>query len=157
MFKTTVLYVKIHNVEKFKLLPKAKLNELPKTSGVYAFKSSEGLLYIGKAINIQNRVKNHFYPHTKVSEKTSGVGVNQPSTKDEILWNLTDKIGYFETNSEIEALILEANLIKRYQPKFNVVWKDGKNYFYVAIAKNIRSATGSRDQYKSRFRPLNAE
>jgi excinuclease ABC subunit C len=47
-----------------------------------------------------------------------------------------DKIGFLETNnSEIEALILEANLIKKYQPKYNVVWKDGKNYFYVAIAQ----------------------
>jgi len=45
------------------------------------------------------------------------------------------KIGFIETNSEIEALILEASLIKKYQPKFNVVWRDDKNYFYVAIEK----------------------
>jgi len=48
---------------------------------------------------------------------------------------LVNRIGYIETNSEIEALLLEASLIKKYQPKFNVVWRDDKNYFFVAITK----------------------
>ena len=109
-------------MDRFKSIPKNKLSDLPKTAGVYAFKAGRELLYIGKAINIQNRVKNHF---------------NQPSYRDNLFMDKVDKIGYLETGSEIEALILEANLIKKYQPKFNVVWKDGKNYFYVAIAKNI--------------------
>lgn len=108
-------------MEGFKYLPKNKINELPKTSGVYCFMERKETIYIGKAINIQSRVKNHF---------------NQPSYRDNLYIERVDKIGYLETNSEIEALILEANLIKKYQPKFNVIWKDDKNYFYVAFVEN---------------------
>ena len=104
-------------------------NSLPKTAGVYSFFARRSLgegglhnpIYIGKAINIRDRVKNHF---------------QQPSYRDDLFIDKVDKIGYFETGSEIEALVLEASLIKKHQPKFNVVWKDDKNYFYVAFAQN---------------------
>jgi len=110
-----------------------KLEKLPKTIGVYAFFTKKlypkpytlNPIYIGKAINIQSRVKNHFqgkswWEKTLLRQK-----------------GFRGQVGYFETNnSEIEALILEANLIKKYQPKYNVVWKDGKNYFYVAFSQN---------------------
>jgi len=113
-------------MDKFKFLPKEKIDDLPKTSGVYSFYEKNPTpktqpIYIGKAINIRDRVKNHF---------------QQPSYRDDLFIDKVNKIGFFETNSEIEALILEANLIKKYQPKFNVVWRDDKNYFFVAIAKN---------------------
>ena len=108
-------------MERFKYLPKNKLDILPKTAGVYAFRNGKQIIYIGKAINIKSRVKNHF---------------QQPSYRDNLFMDQVNKIGFFETGSEIEALILEANLIKKYQPKYNVVWRDDKNYFYVAIAKN---------------------
>jgi excinuclease ABC subunit C len=102
---------------------KSEINELPKNSGVYCFTDGKETIYIGKAINIQSRVKNHF---------------GQPSYRDNLYISKVKKIGYLETNSEIEALILEANLIKKNQPKFNVIWKDDKNYFYVAITKSER-------------------
>lgn len=106
----------------FKIIKKNNLEKLPKTSGVYLFYEKNKIIYIGKAINIQNRVKNHF---------------QQPSYRDNLFIDKVDKIGFLETNnSEIEALILEANLIKKHQPKYNVVWKDGKNYFYVSVAQN---------------------
>ncbi len=108
-------------MKNFKLIKNKNFGELPKTSGVYSFYGKNELLYIGKAINIQNRVKNHF---------------NQPSYRDDLFIDKVDKIGFFETGSEIEALVFEANLIKKYQPKFNVVWRDDKNYFYVAISQN---------------------
>lgn len=100
----------------FKFISKNKINRLPQTAGVYAFKKSKELLYIGKAINIRSRVKQHF-------------------TQPRRLSNLIENVGYIETESEIEALLLEARLIKKYQPKYNTVWKDDKNYFYVAITK----------------------
>jgi len=119
-------------MEKIKFIREKNFEELPKTSGVYFFFTSpqpngEGryskseIIYIGKAVNLKNRVKNHF---------------SQPSYRDNLFVGRIDRIGFVETNSEIEALILEANLIKKYQPKFNVVWRDDKNYFYVAIEKN---------------------
>ena len=108
-------------MDKFKIILKNKLDILPKTAGVYCFIDKKETIYIGKAINIQNRVKNHFF---------------QPTYRDNLFINKTSKIGYLETGSEIEALILEASLIKKHQPKFNVVWKDDKNYFYVAITKD---------------------
>ena len=94
-----------------------EFDNLPKTSGVYLFyENNKTPIYIGKAINIHNRVKSHrdfFMPKVR-------------------------KVDYIETNSEIEALLLEANLIKKYQPKYNVMWRDDKNYFYVAIARNAQ-------------------
>jgi excinuclease ABC subunit C len=111
-------------MDKFKFTEAKNIKKLPKTSGVYCFINGKDTIYIGKAINIQNRVKNHF---------------QQPTHKDNLFINKIDKIGYLKTDSEIEALILEANLIKKYQPKFNVVWRDDKNYFYVAILQNKNS------------------
>ena len=108
-------------MDKFKFINAKNFQELPKTSGVYCFMEGKETIYIGKAINIQSRVKNHF---------------NQPSYRDNLYIGRVNKIGYLETNSEIEALILEANLIKKHQPKFNVIWKDDKNYFYVAFVNN---------------------
>jgi len=110
-------------MEKMKFIKKMNFESLPKTSGVYFFYSKKELIYIGKAINIKSRVKNHF---------------QQPSYRDNLFISLVNKIGYIETNSEIEALLLEANLIKKHQPKFNVVWRDDKNYFFVAITKTER-------------------
>ncbi|OGZ21207.1 MAG: hypothetical protein A3D46_00150, partial [Candidatus Nealsonbacteria bacterium RIFCSPHIGHO2_02_FULL_43_13] len=100
-------------------LPKEKISQLPKTPGVYAFLASpkrhrEGgkkeakFLYIGKAVNLKTRVNQH-----------------------RKLMNLAERVGYIKTDSEIDALILEARLIKRYQPKYNITWRDDKNYFYV--------------------------
>ncbi len=108
-------------MEKIRFIKEKTFESLPKTSGVYFFYNKKELLYIGKAINIKNRVKNHFF---------------QPSYKDKFFVSKVNKIGFIETKSEIEALILEANLIKKYQPKFNIVWRDDKNYFYIAIIEN---------------------
>lgn len=111
-------------MEKFTYIPRDKLSELPKEAGVYVFSSNKAqdkqVLYIGKAGNIRERVKNHF---------------QQPSFRDNLFINQVIKIGYFKTYSEIKALILEAELIKKYQPKYNVIWKDNKNYFFVEITK----------------------
>jgi|TARA_Y100000310_G_scaffold9735_2_gene10495 excinuclease ABC subunit C len=105
----------------WKFIKKENLGRLPKAPGVYCFKNkSKKFLYIGKSSNLKERVKSHF---------------RQPSPKDSLLIKEVKRIGFIETDSEIEALILEANLIKKYQPKHNVVWRDDKRYFYVAITK----------------------
>jgi excinuclease ABC subunit C len=107
-------------MEKFRFLPKEKIFQIPKKPGVYCFKKGGEILYIGKAANLKERVKNHF---------------QQPTYKDYLFLDKIEKIGYLKTDSEIEALILEASLIKKYQPKFNVIWRDSKNYFFVAKTK----------------------
>src|SRR3989344_1598354 len=99
-------------MENFKLIPRNKIASLPETVGVYCFKRGAVLLYVGKAIDIKSRVKQH---HDLI--------------------NLAGQIGYIKTDSEIDALILEARLIKRHQPKYNTAWRDDKNYFYVAATK----------------------
>jgi excinuclease ABC subunit C len=107
-------------MEKFRFLKKEEVSGLPKTPGVYSFKKERSFLYIGKAINIKERVKSH-------SQKSN--------YKDNLFIDEVRKIGYIKTDSEIEALVLEANLIKKYKPKYNVVWKDDKNFFFVAVTK----------------------
>jgi len=104
----------------FRFLTKKRLNNLPKSPGVYVLKNKKEILYIGKASNIRERVKNHF---------------QNPSFRENFFIDEVEKIGYIKTDSEIEALILEAELIKKYQPKFNIVWRDDKNYFFVGITK----------------------
>ena len=115
-------------------ITKKKFEELPKTAGVYLFYEKSNIknqkskiIYIGKAINIKERVKNHFHGKTWW-ERTL------------LRQDFGGRIGFIETDSEIEALILEAQLIKKHLPKFNVVWRDDKNYFYVAIG-NYRGTT----------------
>jgi len=123
---------------KFKFIAKDKVSYLPKSPGIYAFKKGVKFLYIGKAANIRERVRNH---------------LQQPSFRGNLFINQAEKIGYIKTDSEfadptdhltsrpasqgstIEALILEAKLIKKYQPKYNVMWRDDKNYFFVGITK----------------------
>jgi len=108
-------------MEKFIYQKPKDLSSLPQTPGVYGFFNKKGeILYIGKSSNIKERVKNHF---------------KNPTFKDTLFLNEVFKIGFIKTDSEIESLLLEARLIKKYQPKFNVMWRDDKNYFFVGITK----------------------
>jgi excinuclease ABC subunit C len=94
----------------------------PTASGIYVFTGKAGkVLYVGKAVNIRNRVKSYFKK------------VDNPRIRA-----MVDKsigLKFIETDSEIEALILESQYIKKYKPRFNVVMRDDKQYFYVAITK----------------------
>jgi excinuclease UvrABC nuclease subunit len=98
---------------------KEKIEKLPQNPGVYIFKGeNENILYIGKAKNIKKRVKQHFQRQQKW------------------IWDFIDDVfdvEVLETENEKEAMLLEAELIKRYQPKFNIEWRDDKNYFFVGI------------------------
>lgn len=105
---------------KFRFIGKEKINEIPKTAGMYSFLNGKSILYIGKAANLRDRVRNHF---------------QQPSYRDDLFIDQVERVGYIETESEIEALLLESQLIKKELPKYNVMWKDGKGYFSVAITK----------------------
>ncbi len=101
---------------------KEKIKSLPVSNGVYIFKDKAGnYLYIGKAENIRKRVKSHLdNPH--------------PSGKEAVLARNTTSIDYIITPSEVEALILECNLIKEHRPKYNIMLRDDKKYPYIKIA-----------------------
>lgn len=94
---------------------------LPKSPGVYLMKdSSEKIIYIGKAKNLFNRVSQYFRN-------------TQTSWKIPNLVALIRKIDYIPCSSERESLLLERQLIQKYQPFFNVLWKDSKTYPYIKI------------------------
>lgn len=105
-------------MSKFHYLGRENTAATPKAPGVYALNTDRQILYIGKAANLRERIKNHF-------QKTSW--------RDSLFIDQVTRVGYIETNSEIEALLLESKLIKQHKPKYNVMWKDDKGYFFVAI------------------------
>lgn len=100
---------------------KEKLKLLPSLSGCYLYhnKNSE-IIYIGKAKNLKNRVKSYFQK-------------NLDSTKLKVLVPQIENLEYIITNSEAEALILESHLIKKHQPKYNILLKDDKKYPYFLV------------------------
>jgi len=99
-----------------------KLESLPSKPGVYQFKNAEGkVIYVGKAAILRSRVRQYF---------------QKSRTPEPRLESMIAKIVDVElvvTGSEVEALILEANLIKRLKPRYNVVLKDDKSYPYIVI------------------------
>lgn len=124
---------------KIKSLAISRVNLLPETSGVYFFGDKKKLFYVGKAINLKKRIKNH---------------LSQKQGKNNLFLDKVERIKYIKTGSEIEALILEANLIKKYRPKYNFVWQDDKNYFFVAITKEKFSRVFLTHQAKLKIKYL---
>ena len=102
-----------------------QLKKIPEKPGVYIMKDEKGnIIYVGKAVNLRNRVKQYFQ---SLSGQTPKVHVMVSKIKE---------FEYIITGSEVEALILECNLIKRYKPKFNILLKDDKNYPYIKVTLN---------------------
>ncbi|MDH5253201.1 MAG: excinuclease ABC subunit UvrC, partial [Nitrospira sp.] len=100
----------------------SKLDHLPGNPGVYLFKDGHGeILYIGKAAVLADRVRSYFQKGSDHSPKTS------------LLVSQIADLETMVTRSELEALILESNLVKRHKPRFNVVLRDDKQYPYVRL------------------------
>lgn len=100
----------------------AKLKDLPKEPGVYFHKDKSGeIIYVGKAANLRNRVRQYF-------QKSR---VRDPKT-DVLVSEITDT-DWMVVESELEALFLEAEMIKRYMPKFNILLRDDKSMSYIKI------------------------
>ena len=99
-----------------------KLQLLPEKPGVYLMKNSQGqIIYVGKAKILKNRVRSYF---KQISGQT---------TKTQILVKQIVDFDYIVTGNELEALILECNLIKKYAPKYNILLKDDKSYPYIKL------------------------
>ncbi|MBI5753556.1 excinuclease ABC subunit UvrC [Candidatus Peregrinibacteria bacterium] len=100
------------------------LTDLPKSPGVYKMIDGEGrVIYIGKAKDLSKRVKQYFQKDYQHSTRTR-----------KLMENVQD-IETIIVDSDLEAMILEHNLIKQLQPKYNVIMKDDKNYVYIKITK----------------------
>lgn len=97
--------------------------ELPVNPGVYFFRKGTDILYIGKATSLRDRVRSYF--------SSDLIQTRGPSILDMV--TIATTVTYEETDTVLEALILEANLIKKFQPKYNVKEKDNKSFSYVII------------------------
>ena len=99
-----------------------QLDALPTKPGVYIMKAADGaILYVGKAINLRARVRSYFHTSAGHSPKI-----------DRLVAHIAH-VDFIVTASELEALILESNLIKRHRPKYNVRLKDDKRYPYIKV------------------------
>lgn len=99
-----------------------QLNTLPKQPGVYIFKDAKGnILYVGKAKLLNNRVRSYFQP-----------GATLDPAKQQMVTKV-DSVETISVDTETEALVLEANLIRQHQPPYNVVLRDDKYYLFIKI------------------------
>src|SRR3989344_4349559 len=99
-----------------------KLKDLPKTPGVYFFKDAKGeIIYIGKAAVLKNRVRQYFQSSRSRDQKT------------EVLVGEIADVEWQEVDSELDALFLEAELVRRYLPRYNILLRDDKSMVYIRI------------------------
>ncbi|MCX6170959.1 MAG: excinuclease ABC subunit UvrC [Ignavibacteriales bacterium] len=98
-----------------------KLNSLPALPGIYQFLNEKGkIIYVGKAKNLRGRVRSYFQK-------------NVDSPKTEVLVSKINDLELIVTNNEIEALVLENNLIKDLKPRYNIILKDDKSFPYIRV------------------------
>lgn len=102
-----------------------KISRIPAKPGVYLFKDAQHrVLYAGKAKNLKSRLRSYFQKSSRLDNRKAAM---MRSVKD---------LAYIVTGNELEALVLEANLIKQYKPRFNVILRDDKNYPYLKLTLN---------------------
>ena len=102
-----------------------KLNKLPQKPGVYMMKDAAGrIIYVGKAKSLRNRVRQYFQKGANHSVKTA------------VMVSKICDLDYIICDSEMEALVLESNLIKENKPRYNILLKDDKHYPYIKITMN---------------------
>lgn len=99
-----------------------ELKKLPDKPGVYLMKNEDGdIIYVGKAISLKNRVRQYFRQSKNHAPKVIAMVKN------------IAEFEYIITDNEVEALILESNLIKKHKPKYNILLRDDKNYPYIKV------------------------
>ncbi len=104
---------------------KKKLQQVPSAPGIYIMKGAgEKVLYVGKAKNLKNRLRSYFQKSSSLDERKSKM-VQEIKTFE-----------YVVTINELEALVLEANFIKKLKPHFNIILRDDKNYPYLKLTVN---------------------
>lgn len=99
-----------------------ELKKLPSLPGVYIMHDKQdAIIYVGKAISLKNRVRQYF-------QKSRNLGIKKEQMVEQI-----ERFEYIVTDSELEALVLESNLIKEHCPKYNTMLKDDKNYPFIKV------------------------
>ena len=102
-----------------------QIKSIPSKPGVYFFKSKGSkILYIGKAKNLKNRIRSY-------------INKKNLDNKSKIMVSKSHSLDYFTVSDEVEAIIAEANMIKEYKPRYNVVLKDDKTFPYILIRNEI--------------------
>src|SRR5208283_1677039 len=100
----------------------AELSNTPRRPGVYIFKGQKGkVLYVGKAKNLRNRLRSYFRESANLEPRKAA------------MVRMIKDFSYIVTDNELEALILEASLIKQHKPDFNIILRDDKNYPYIKL------------------------
>lgn len=122
-----LLFLVKQNIALMAISVKEKVDNLPLSPGVYQFKDSRGNhLYVGKAKKLRNRVRSYFQD----SRNHDG--------RLRVMISKIDDLEVIVTDSEAEALILENNLIKKHQPRYNIMYRDDKSYPYICITNDSR-------------------
>jgi excinuclease ABC subunit C len=99
-----------------------RLQAVPDSPGVYLFRDAAGqVIYVGKAVRLRDRLRSYFTP-----------GYAQSPRLADLLRKVND-FEFVKTENEVEALVLECNLIKHYRPRYNIRLKDDKNYLYLKL------------------------
>ena len=125
---------------------KSKTEKMPDSPGIYLFYKDKELVYVGKATSLRNRVMSYIRPKT-------------PRPIEAMIGAVTD-VKWIETDSVLEAVILEANYIKKFKPKYNVKEKDDKSWNFLVITKEdfpkleaVRERNLEKNKYKYVFGP----
>lgn len=125
---------------------KNALSDIPSETGVYFFLKKNTPLYIGKAVNLRARIASH-------------IRNSELDQKEKLIINQTDKIKIIIMPSEFNALLYEAQCIKQYEPKYNIILKDGKTSLYIKITQSetypkifpVRYENDHKSQYLGPF------
>jgi len=121
--RTWINSIKIQ-IQRISKMMKNIIKQIPTKPGVYFFKNESGeIIYIGKAKQLRNRVRSYFQKSKHQSAKNISM-----------IKRITD-VEWLVVRSEVEALLTEANLIKKHQPHYNVSLKDDKTFPYIRITK----------------------
>ncbi|HKB07116.1 MAG TPA: GIY-YIG nuclease family protein, partial [Candidatus Polarisedimenticolia bacterium] len=105
-----------------------KVEDLPDSPGVYLYRDRQGrVIYVGKARSLRSRVRSYF------QESSAGQAPKTDALLDEI-----HDLEYIVTRTEVEALILENNLVKKDRPRFNIRLRDDKNFPYLKMTTKER-------------------
>ena len=119
-----------------------ELKKLPSLPGVYMMHDRhDTIIYVGKAISLKNRVRQYF-------QKSRNLGIKKEQMVEQI-----ERFEYIVTDSELEALVLESNLIKEHKPKYNTMLKDDKNYPFIKVTgrRNIPQNYDSQKHEKGQI------